>query len=234
MNKLNFVQNYIILLLVQLIYLSSVISKDAPKKNKQIQDIHHQASASDPIQQFQTSNFEDRAGYRHNTNSNNGNKDYKKKKFVKKSKSGKYGKAKDNIQHGDLVGAKSNKVDELGKYDKHHKLETLKKGAKFSEKEGHKKGHKTKGYHNKFYKDVYENEHKIYDVDRKDDIKADKQAQPVQQVQESYNLQQQNSAPVQRYSTLPKYILNQELYGGNPLGRFGIAPKPKSGVFWFG
>lgn len=227
------------MLLVQLIYTSSVFSKDSPKKNKQVQDINHQASASDPIQHFQTGDFEDHAGYRHNTNSNNGNKDYKKKKFVNKSKRGKYGKAKDNIEHGDLVGAKSNKVDELGKYDKHHKLETLKKGAKFSEKEGHKKGHKTKGYHNKFYKDVYENEHKIYDVDRKDDVKANKQVQPVQavqavQVQKPYNLQQQNSAPVERYSTLPKYILNQELYGGNPLGPFGIAPRPKSGVYWLG
>ncbi|XP_017769448.1 PREDICTED: uncharacterized protein LOC108557452 [Nicrophorus vespilloides] len=48
-------------------------------------------------------------------------------------------------------------------FQKHFKGRQSHKGGKFGERKGHKKGHKTKGYHNKFYKDEYIKEHKFYD-----------------------------------------------------------------------
>ncbi|XP_059061170.1 histidine-rich glycoprotein-like isoform X2 [Achroia grisella] len=79
-------------------------------------------------------------------------------------------------------GAKGSKLDEnhrkeyeeaAGKKHKHHDHADHKgsheeeahghRGSKFDEKKGHKKGHKTKGYHNKYHKDEFHKEHKFYD-----------------------------------------------------------------------
>ncbi|XP_053599547.1 histidine-rich glycoprotein-like isoform X2 [Plodia interpunctella] len=79
-------------------------------------------------------------------------------------------------------GAKGHKTDEVhrkeyeeaaGKKHKHHDNAGHKgsheeeahghRGSHFGEKKGHKKGHKTKGYHNKYHKDEFHKEHKFYD-----------------------------------------------------------------------
>ncbi|KAL1490526.1 hypothetical protein ABEB36_013204 [Hypothenemus hampei] len=53
--------------------------------------------------------------------------------------------------------------DEGAHYKKHHEGKKSHNAAKFGEKKGHKRGHKTKGYHNKFHRDEYHREHKFYD-----------------------------------------------------------------------
>ncbi|KAF7280350.1 hypothetical protein GWI33_006126 [Rhynchophorus ferrugineus] len=53
--------------------------------------------------------------------------------------------------------------DEAGHYKNHQEAEKSHKSAKFGEKKGHKRGHKTKGYHNKFHRDEYHREHRFYD-----------------------------------------------------------------------
>ncbi|KAJ8726719.1 hypothetical protein PYW08_015116 [Mythimna loreyi] len=87
-----------------------------------------------------------------------------------------------NSDHYVDKGHKGYKTDELhrkeyeeaaGKKKKHHDIAGHKgsheeeafghRGAKFDEKKGHKKGHKTKGYHNKYHKDEFHKEHKFYD-----------------------------------------------------------------------
>ncbi|XP_066260606.1 uncharacterized protein [Euwallacea similis] len=53
--------------------------------------------------------------------------------------------------------------DEAEHYKKFQAAEKSRKSGKFGEKKGHKRGHKTKGYHNKFHRDEYHREHKYYD-----------------------------------------------------------------------
>lgn len=49
-----------------------------------------------------------------------------------------------------------------GRYEKSYRGEGKHKNAKFGEKEGHKRGHKTKGYHNTFHKDEEHIIRKLY------------------------------------------------------------------------
>ncbi|VVC91112.1 uncharacterized protein LOC126977087 [Leptidea sinapis] len=92
-----------------------------------------------------------------------------------------------NSNHYLDKGNKGHKIDELhrkeyeeaaGKKRKHHDRAGHKgsheeeafgqRGAHFGEKKAHKKGHKTKGFHNKYHKDEFHKEHKFYDDFHKD------------------------------------------------------------------
>ncbi|KPJ14078.1 hypothetical protein RR48_02679 [Papilio machaon] len=94
---------------------------------------------------------------------------------------GKTSKGFDSDHHVDK-GAKGFKKDEkhrkeyeeaAGKKSKHHDRAAHSgdheeeafghRGSNFAEKKGHKKGHKTKGFHNKYHKDEFKKEHKFYD-----------------------------------------------------------------------
>ncbi|CAH1996462.1 unnamed protein product [Acanthoscelides obtectus] len=60
-------------------------------------------------------------------------------------------------------GTKDKYLDEALHYKKQLEGRKGVKTAKFGEKKGHRRGHKTKGYHNKFHKDEYHKEHRFYD-----------------------------------------------------------------------
>nr|CAH7756159.1 unnamed protein product [Callosobruchus chinensis] len=60
-------------------------------------------------------------------------------------------------------GKKDKYLDEALHYKKQLEGRKGVKTAKFGEKKGHRRGHKTKGYHNKFHKDEYHKEHRFYD-----------------------------------------------------------------------
>ncbi|CAK1551504.1 unnamed protein product [Leptosia nina] len=62
------------------------------------------------------------------------------------------------------AAGKKRKHHDLAGHKGHHEEEAFgQRGAHFDEKKGHKKGHKTKGFHNKYHKDEFHKEHKFYD-----------------------------------------------------------------------
>ncbi|CAH0629163.1 unnamed protein product [Chrysodeixis includens] len=66
-------------------------------------------------------------------------------------------------QYEEAAGKKKKHHDHAGHKGSHEEEAFGQRGAKFDEKKGHKKGHKTKGYHNKYHKDEFHKEHKFYD-----------------------------------------------------------------------
>lgn len=76
---------------------------------------------------------------------------------------GKRGKSSQSTDYDQNHSKKENHHDSSDHYDKHDAHGKTLKSASFGEKEGHKRGHKTTGYHNKFFKDEYVREHKFYD-----------------------------------------------------------------------
>lgn len=90
-------------------------------------------------------------------------------------------KEKDHLERGQKEDHSDKGNDQEKHYsnEKYNKkvddLDEGKKSEKFLEKEGHKKGHKTKGYNNKFHRDEIHREHKFYDDDK--DLKDKKEIQ---------------------------------------------------------
>ncbi|XP_021187472.2 uncharacterized protein LOC110374192 [Helicoverpa armigera] len=66
-------------------------------------------------------------------------------------------------EYEEAAGKKKKHHDHAGHKGSHEEEAFGQRGAKFDEKKGHKKGHKTKGYHNKYHKDEFHKEHKFYD-----------------------------------------------------------------------
>ncbi|XP_026326607.1 histidine-rich glycoprotein-like isoform X2 [Hyposmocoma kahamanoa] len=65
--------------------------------------------------------------------------------------------------YAEATGKKHKHHDNAGHKGSHEEEAHGSRGAHFDEKKGHKKGHKTKGYHNKYHKDEFHKEHKFYD-----------------------------------------------------------------------
>lgn len=87
---------------------------------------------------------------------------YKKEMKFKKGKKGSYEreyKEKDFDAEGDNS---SKKYDEADNYHSHESQGQHKKGGKYGSKKHHKKGSKSKGYHNVFMKDEYKKDHTFY------------------------------------------------------------------------
>ncbi|XP_037297349.1 uncharacterized protein LOC115442005 isoform X1 [Manduca sexta] len=66
-------------------------------------------------------------------------------------------------EYEDAAGKKRKHHDHADHKGSHEEEAHGSRGAHFDEKKGHKKGHKTKGYHNKYHKDEFHKEHKFYD-----------------------------------------------------------------------
>ncbi|XP_075972511.1 uncharacterized protein LOC142974228 [Anticarsia gemmatalis] len=66
-------------------------------------------------------------------------------------------------EYEEAGGKKHKHHDNAGHKGSHEEEAFGQRGSKFDEKKGHKKGHKTKGYHNKYHKDEFHKEHKFYD-----------------------------------------------------------------------
>jgi Domain of unknown function (DUF4779) len=80
----------------------------------------------------------------------------------KKAKKGEYGHKHEEGNFGEQGGKKSSHYDEGDKYSEHHEAAQNEKGGKFGSKKHHKKGSKSKGYHNVFMKDEYKKDHTFY------------------------------------------------------------------------
>ncbi|XP_022130978.2 uncharacterized protein LOC111004300 [Pieris rapae] len=66
-------------------------------------------------------------------------------------------------EYEEAAGKKKKHHDHAGHKGSHQEEAFGQRGAHFDEKKGHKKGHKTKGFHNKYHKDEFHKEHKFYD-----------------------------------------------------------------------
>ncbi|CAB3241329.1 unnamed protein product [Arctia plantaginis] len=89
-------------------------------------------------------------GYHTNHYLDKGNKGHKTDEHHKK-------------EYEEAAGKKKKHHDNAGHKGSHEEEAFGHRGAQFDEKKGHKKGHKTKGFHNKYHKDEFHKEHKFYD-----------------------------------------------------------------------
>ncbi|KAK4880906.1 hypothetical protein RN001_004225 [Aquatica leii] len=82
----------------------------------------------------------------------------------KKEDNAKVNEKHENERNDSENGEKRYKnVDNNARYKKYKDSESSRKSSKFNEKKGHKRGHKSRGYHNKFIRDEIIREHKFYD-----------------------------------------------------------------------
>ncbi|GJQ68894.1 hypothetical protein Trydic_g19307 [Trypoxylus dichotomus] len=109
---------------------------------------------------------EDAASY-HDLHRSNGDQHekqgYQSRKKYSKGDHGRQGASSHKDDYGEEVLKKDDRYDEANHYDRDNEEDKTVKSAKFGEREGHRRGHKTRGYHNKFFKDEYHREHKFYD-----------------------------------------------------------------------
>lgn len=80
----------------------------------------------------------------------------------KKAKKGEYGHKHEEGDFGEKGAKKASHYDEGDKYSEHHEAAQSEKGGKYGSKKHHKKGSKSKGYHNVFMKDEYKKDHTFY------------------------------------------------------------------------
>lgn len=95
-------------------------------------------------------------------NGKESNKDYKKEFKFSKGKKGSYNREHNGGDFGEDGGKKSSHYDEHKKQSEHESEGKHEKGGKFDAKKHHKKGSKSKGYHNVFMKDEYKKDHTFY------------------------------------------------------------------------
>ncbi|KAF5307375.1 hypothetical protein FQR65_LT07092 [Abscondita terminalis] len=97
-----------------------------------------------------SSGYERERGYRNGTNKKEGNTKIKSRRV--------------NESHDREDGSKNYKnADKDAHYSGYKENESGRRSNKFQEKKGHKRGHKNRGYHNKFIRDEIIREHKYYD-----------------------------------------------------------------------
>lgn len=89
-------------------------------------------------------------------------KNYKKEFKFSKGKKGSYNKEDDNGDYGEAGDKKASHYDDHNKHSEHESSDKQEKGGQFDKKKHHKKGSKSKGYHNVFMKDEYKKDHTFY------------------------------------------------------------------------
>jgi Domain of unknown function (DUF4779) len=89
-------------------------------------------------------------------------KGYKTEVKFQKAKKGTYGNEHEDGHYGQDGDKKHSQYDEADSYSAHHSGEKKAKKGKFGSKKHHKKGSKSKGYHNVFMKDEYKKDHTFY------------------------------------------------------------------------
>ena len=90
-------------------------------------------------------------------------KGYKVAEKFDKAEKGEEEKAHHAGHYDATAGSKKGELDEHKKYSEIEKAAKGEKGENFAKSEGHKKGHKTTGFHNVYHKDEYKKDTSFYD-----------------------------------------------------------------------
>lgn len=106
----------------------------------------------------------------HKKNGKKSSKGYNNQFKFSKGKKGSYDNEHDSGDHKEDGGHKSSKYDEADNYKEHDEESHKKKGGHFGSKKNHKKGSKSKGYHNVFMKDEYKKDHTFYGENKRSNV----------------------------------------------------------------
>lgn len=98
----------------------------------------------------------------HKKNGEKSEKGYKKEFKYQKGKKGSYDKDHNSGDDGEKGEKKESQYDEADKFKQHEEGSEKKKTGDYGSKKHHKKGSKSKGYHNIFMKDEYKKDHTFY------------------------------------------------------------------------
>lgn len=90
------------------------------------------------------------------------NKGYKHSLKFEKGKKGSYDREDDTGKKNEEGDKKSSFYDESDKHEQYEMEDGKKKAGEYGHKKNHKKGSKSKGYHNVFMKDEYKKDHTFY------------------------------------------------------------------------
>ena len=90
-------------------------------------------------------------------------KGYKVAEEFEKAEKGQVEKTHHAGHYDAAAGSKKGELDEVKKYSESDAAVKGEKGEAFEKSEGHKKGHKTTGYHNVYHKDEYKKDTSFYD-----------------------------------------------------------------------
>lgn len=102
---------------------------------------------------------EEKFNKKHGKNSKKG---YKKEFKFSKGDKGSYSRENNNGEYDEEGGKKASHYDGHDNHSEHDSAAKNEKGGKFEGKQHHKKGSKSKGYHNVFMKDEYKKDHTFY------------------------------------------------------------------------
>lgn len=94
-----------------------------------------------------------------------GSKGYKIAEGFDKGEKGKVDKEQEAGAYSSTAGEKKGEAEEGKKYAESTAAAGREKGESFSKSEGHKKGHKTSGFHNVYHKDEFKKDTSFYDSD---------------------------------------------------------------------
>lgn len=89
-------------------------------------------------------------------------KNYKKQFNFAKGMKGSYNQKHGDGDYGEIAEKKDSHYNQNNQHTEHDAADKNEKGGQFDKKKHHKKGSKSKGYHNVFMKDEYKKDHTFY------------------------------------------------------------------------